>query len=377
MKLAEIIDINQNEINPTLFSNKEFVYVDIASIENGTGKISLEQKILGKEAPSRARRVVTKGNTIISTVRPNLKAFAYADKEFEDTVFSTGFAILMPKDEKVLLSKLLYIYFMNLDSLMEQILEKMPKGQYPSINKNDIESLKIPLPPIKVQKEIIAECDKIDEEYNTSRMSIETYREKIAEIFDRLEVVSLQNGQGGGNSVIINKICKYVTYRTNEINMESYITTDNMLQNCEGIRPYDGTNSITSAIAYQKGDILLSNIRPYLKKIWQADRDGSCSPDVLVLRPDTKKVDERFLYYSLRRDAFFDYIMNEAGTRGLKMPRGNKDGIIQYRIILPNMEEQRKVANEISHYDELIEDAKDIMADCELRKQAILDKYLK
>lgn len=156
--------------------------------------------------------------------------------------------------------------------------------------------------------------------------------------------------------------------------MESYITTDNMLQNCEGIRPYDGTNSITSAIAYQKGDILLSNIRPYLKKIWQADRDGSCSPDVLVLRPDTKKVDERFLYYSLRRDAFFDYI---AGTRGLKMPRGNKDGIIQYRIILPNMEEQRKVANEISHYDELIEDAKDIMADCELRKQAILDKYLK
>ncbi len=159
--------------------------------------------------------------------------------------------------------------------------------------------------------------------------------------------------------------------------MESYITTDNMLQNCEGIRPYDGTDNVTSAIAYQKGDILLSNIRPYLKKIWQADRNGSCSPDVLVLRPNSDKVDSRFLYYSLRRDAFFDYIMNEAGTRGLKMPRGNKDGIIQYRIILPNMEEQRKVANKISHYDELIADAKDIMAGCELRKQAIFDKYLK
>ena len=182
---------------------------------------------------------------------------------------------------------------------------------------------------------------------------------------------------GGGNFVIINDICKYVTYRTNEIDMESYITTDNMLQNCEGIRPYDGTDSINSAIAYQKGDILLSNIRPYLKKIWQADRDGSCSPDVLVLRPDSEKVDERFLYYSLRRDVFFDFIMNEAGTRGVKMPRGNKDGIIQYRIILPNMEEQRRIANEILHYDELIADAKDIMAGCDLRKQFILDKYLK
>jgi len=177
--------------------------------------------------------------------------------------------------------------------------------------------------------------------------------------------------------VIINEICKYVTYRTNETDMESYITTDNMMQNCEGIRPYDGADSITSAIAYRKGDILLSNIRPYLKKIWQADRDGSCSPDVLVLRTDSEKVDKQFLYYSLRRDAFFDYIMNEAGTRGLKMPRGNKDGIIQYRIILPNMEEQRKIADEISHYDDLIADAKDIMAGCELRKQAVLDKYLK
>ena len=182
---------------------------------------------------------------------------------------------------------------------------------------------------------------------------------------------------GGGNFVIINNICKYITYRTNEIDMESYITTDNMLQNCEGIRPYVGTDSITSAIAYQKGDILLSNIRPYLKKIWQANRDGSCSPDVLVLRPDTEKVDEQFLYYSLRRDAFFDYIMNEAGTRGLKMPRGNKERIIQYRIILPNMEEQRKIANEISHYDELIAYSKDIMAGCELRKQTVLENYLK
>ena len=238
-----------------------------------------------------------------------------------------------------------------------------------------IAAVQLPIPPKDIQDIVVSECKQIDEEYNTSRMSIETYREKIAEIFDRLEVVSRRNG--GGNFVIINDICKYVTYRTNEIDMESYITTDNMLQNCEGIRPYDGTDSTNSAIAYQKGDILLSNIRPYLKKIWQADRDGSCSPDVLVLRPDSEKVDERFLYYSLRRDVFFDFIMNEAGTRGVKMPRGNKDGIIQYRIILPNMEEQRRIANEILHYDELIADAKDIMAGCDLRKQVILDKYLK
>lgn len=196
VRIGEVADINQAEINPSLYPEKEFIYVDIASIENGTGKISLEQKILGKNAPSRARRLVQPGNTILSTVRPNLKAFAFAENDYEDTVFSTGFAILMPKNQKLMLPKLLFIYFMNLDNLMQQIIEKMPKGQYPSINKSDIESLKIPLPPISVQETIIRECEAIDAEYNNSRMSIEIYRQKIAEIFDRLEVVSKEMGGG-------------------------------------------------------------------------------------------------------------------------------------------------------------------------------------
>lgn len=149
-----------------------------------------------------------------------------------------------------------------------------------------------------------------------------------------------------------------------------------MLQNCEGVRSYDGSDNITSAIAYRQGDILLSNIRPYLKKIWQADHDGSCSPDVLVLRPNEEKVDGKFLYYSLRRDVFFDYIMNEAGTRGVKMPRGNKDGIIQYRIILPDIIEQRRIAEEIDHWDTLIEQSKESMSNSIARKQEIISRYL-
>lgn len=73
---------------------------------------------------------------------------------------------------------------------MDQIIEKMPKGQYPSINKADIESLQMPVPPIEIQKKIISECEAIDKEYATSRMTIETYRKKISEIFDNLEVIA-------------------------------------------------------------------------------------------------------------------------------------------------------------------------------------------
>lgn len=149
-----------------------------------------------------------------------------------------------------------------------------------------------------------------------------------------------------------------------------------MLQNCEGIRPYDGADNITSAISYRKGDILLSNIRPYLRKIWQADRDGSCSPDVLVLRPNRDKIDEQFLFYSLRRDVFFDYIMNVAGVTGIKMPRGNKEGIIKYEIAVPSIKDQKKIAKEVSHYDELILLEKEKIQNCISRKQEIILKYI-
>ena len=108
-----------------------------------------------------------------------------------------------------------------------------------------------------------------------------------------------------------------------------------MLQNFEGVKAFTGKTEAESAVAYRKGDILLSNIRPYLKKLWLADKDGSCSPDVLVFRPDTTKILPEFLYYSLRRDDFIDFIMHNAGTKGIKMPRGNKEEIPNYsRAIL-------------------------------------------
>lgn len=189
-KISDLILINEKDKNPTESPDKNFIYVDISSVENGTGIVSYDNKLLGKNAPSRARRYALSGSTLVSTVRPNLRAFAYISEEHKEAVYSTGFAILRSKDEKRLLNKLIYIYFMNLEPLMEQIIEKMPKGQYPSINKADIESLQIPVPPIEIQKKIISECEAIDAEYNTSRMAIETYRQKISDIFNKLEVIT-------------------------------------------------------------------------------------------------------------------------------------------------------------------------------------------
>ncbi|MEC5345290.1 restriction endonuclease subunit S, partial [Brenneria populi] len=113
------------------------------------------------------------------------------------------------------------------------------------------------------------------------------------------------------------------------LDLDTYISTENMLSNKEGITRSAGLPSISQTQAYQAKDVLLSNIRPYFRKIWFADRDGGCSNDVLVLRAK-EKVYPGFLYYLLSDDSFFDYAM--ATAKGTKMPRGDKRAIMQYEV---------------------------------------------
>lgn len=83
------------------------------------------------------------------------------------------------------------------------------------------------------------------------------------------------------------------------------------MQNCEGVKIYEGVPNVDSVVRYEKGDILVSNIRPYLKKIWFADKNGGCSPDVLVFRNiDTNIVDSKYLHTALSQNKFFDFMMS-------------------------------------------------------------------
>ena len=81
-------------------------------------------------------------------------------------------------------------------------------------------------------------------------------------------------------------------------------------------------------------DILISNIRPYLKKIWFADFEGGCSNDVLCIKSLNQK-HSYFIYYTLEQDSFFNYVM--AGSKGTKMPRGDKQWIMDFKIAIPDI----------------------------------------
>jgi len=116
----------------------------------------------------------------------------------------------------------------------------------------------------------------------------------------------------------------------------------------------------------------VSNIRPYFKKIWQADKDGGCSADVLCFRAN-EDVDTRFFYYLLSQQAFFDYVMS--GSKGCKMPRGDKKQIMQWGVKLPTFEEQRRIAAILSSLDDKIEVNRRINDNLEQQAQALFRSW--
>ena len=135
--------------------------------------------------------------------------------------------------------------------------------------------------------------------------------------------------------------------------LETYVSTENMLPDFGGVTCATSLPPSGTIRKYQKRDVLIANIRPYLKKVWQADKAGAASNDVLVVRP-SNTVDPRFLGLVLANDAFISFVM--AGAKGVKMPRGDITLIKQFPIPIPvQRKEQQKIAECLSSLDEVIE----------------------
>ena len=132
-----------------------------------------------------------------------------------------------------------------------------------------------------------------------------------------------------------------------------YIGTDNMISNKGGVTKNISNVPYLRVRGYKVNDILISNIRPYLKKIWIADRNGGCSSDVLVVRTYNEDVClPSFLKVQLSSDGFFDFAM--ANAVGTKMPRGDKKVLVDYNFPLPSLPEQRRIASALTSIDGLI-----------------------
>ena len=138
---------------------------------------------------------------------------------------------------------------------------------------------------------------------------------------------------------------------TQSLSCDNYVATENMLQDYQGVVIASSVPSETNVIKYNNGDILFSNIRPYLKKVWLADRNGGCSADVFVFKALSTCIPD-FLHYVIANDRFINFVMS--GAKGVKMPRGDKEQMKTYNVGVPSIAEQKKIAKLFALLDERI-----------------------
>jgi type I restriction enzyme S subunit len=158
---------------------------------------------------------------------------------------------------------------------------------------------------------------------------------------------------GGWDADGLGKVADFVNEKVpvEGVALESYVSTENMLPDYSGIARASKLPTTGSATRYRPNDNLVSNIRPYLRKVWVADKDGGASNDVIVIRAKQRLLPQ-YLSCLLKNDAFIDYVMT--GAKGVKMPRGDIGSMKEYPTLYPSLAEQQKIAECLSSVDDLL-----------------------
>jgi len=252
--------------------------------------------------------------------------------------------------------KFVYYYLKIQEPYFQNIAGRM---QMPQISIPDTDKYKIPIPPLPIQQKIVGILDKFTEltaeltaelttELTARKQQYNYYREQLLSENGKLKMES-----GKWEWKTLGEVAEYSSKRisSSSVDKSNYVGVDNLLQNREGKTESNYVPTKGNLIGYSVGDILIGNIRPYLKKIWHSDRNGGTNGDVLVIHLIDKRISSRYLYQILADDKFFSYNMQHA--KGAKMPRGNKGEILNYRFPIPSPEEQERIVSILDQFDTL------------------------
>ncbi|MGB6152464.1 MAG: restriction endonuclease subunit S [Pricia sp.] len=306
-------------------------------------------------------KIIHKNQFACSTmqVRRDRKMPVALLQDFEEAIISQAYPVFEIVDTNKLLPEYLMMWFSRaeFDRHAEFLAVGGVRG---TLEWEDFLDMELPVPSLETQHAIVKEYNvianriKLNEQLNQKLE--ETAQALYKHWFDDFEFPN-ENGEpyksSGGTMVYNEELEKEIPERweavplsdltsyskirigVDELNLSNYISTENMLPERKGIVEAASLPSSKTLTCFDEGDILISNIRPYFKKIWRAEFIGGCSNDILCFK-ERNRCDSFYLYYILEQDLFFDYVM--AGSKGTKMPRGDKDWIMNYFIARPTDE---------------------------------------
>lgn len=290
------------------------------------GNLSLDKCLMVSEKVYQAytaKYVPKKGDIVISRVG-SYGNFAYVADDFRFCL-GQNTAIISPKIN----SRFLF-YFLISPEAKRQIERKVVGSTQKTISLKNIKGIEIPIVDELIQNKIATILECIDDKIATNDKINQNLTSQIQAIYSH-EFDPVMHSSTG----VLSEISKYSTEKVNvsELSVKTYYSTENMLPNKVGAIDASTLPTIAQTTKCHPGDVLVSNIRPYFKKIVYVNDDCGCSTDVLCFTP-LDSTYSAYLFGTLFMDQFFDYMV--AGSKGTKMPRGDKQQIMNYPIVIPN-----------------------------------------
>ena len=313
-------------------SDSGAVFLGISNFSNGRLDLSNIRYISEDDLPKWTKRVTPKAHDIVFSYEATLNLYAIIPEGFYGCL-GRRMALIRPDESKVDY-RFLY-YYMYSSQWREEIerhkvngstVDRIPLVSFPSFTVN--------LPSMATQKYIAEILSVLDEKIELNNRLNDNLAELLQTVYqDRFGDVSAATEQG-----MLSDICSYSRDRVavSELNTSTYFSTENMLPGKAGSTDASSLPTIPQTTACHKGDTLISNIRPYFKKIVYCEGRCGCSTDVLCFTPVQPKY-AAYLFSTLYADKFFAFMV--AGSKGTKMPRGDKQQIMAYPVALPSDEE--------------------------------------
>ena len=263
-----------------------------------------------------------------------------------------------------------FLFYLLCQSI-SKLSEAISGGSVKNLSNKDVLNFEIPVPPIEVQSKIVEILDnlteleiKLEAELEARRKQYEYYRNQLL-TFDEAE-----GARFDVKWMTLGEISMYAKERIdgNLLSTENYVGVENLLKD-KGGKTSSSSVPSGNAIKFKPGDILIGNIRPYLKKIWLANSIGGTNGDVLCIRVSRNDlVSSDYLYKCLSSDSFFNY--DNSHAKGGKMPRGDKKAVMEYSIPLPPLSEQQRIVSILDRFEALTTDLQSgLPAEIEARRK--------
>jgi type I restriction enzyme, S subunit len=406
--IAQIGDVAAKALQRVPADDDEFIYVDIGSINRDLKKISEPQKLLGKDAPSRARKVINTGDILVSLTRPNLNAVALVGRELDNQIASTGFEVIKP----ILVDSRYIFSVVRSNPFIEAISGKVQGALYPAAKSDDVRGYELFLPPLAEQHQIAAKLDELLAQVDSIKTRLDAIP-KILKRFRQSVLAAAVSGKLTEQWRISNGLDTkdWNTANVHEPYSHAVVAPNNWMQTTLGkvvdfvggsqppkstfsdtggadyirliqIRDYKSDKHITyipKSLAKRfcsKTDVMIGRYGPPIFQILRG-LEGAYNVALMKAVPKSENLDLEYLFFYLKQDILLKYV--EAGSDRTAGQDGvRKELLLPYPFFLPQIDEQteivRRVEQLFAYADQIEQRVKDAQTRVNHLTQAILAK---